>query len=177
MTSEWSENRMWNASMDKDNQSLRRHLRTTNLRSRNRSLNHCKEAQQTRRDEMTASRGLLQNRAILVAVLLFCAYESVTVWLTITKYARFPHDPVSLFGLALAAFITTSISLRSRFLVDRVVFGAVTLTLLLTATRLARLSSDTMVAVKAAEALVWTIAAVVCLAVLFGAFRTPSGNN
>jgi hypothetical protein len=126
---------------------------------------------------MSPSRGLLKNRLVLVGVLLFCLYQSATVWLTVTEYVRFPHDPVSIFGLAFAAFITGSITWRSQLSADRLIFGGVTITLVLTAVRIAGLTRPEMLTVKAAEALLWTIAAAVGVVVLVRGTENARGNG
>jgi len=111
-------------------------------------------------------RGLLENRLFAVGALLFCSYESGSSWLTITKYGRFPHDPVSIFGLAFVVFCSALITYRSPFSADRLTFGAITLTFLLMAMRGAHLTSRAMLVVKTAEAFTWTIAAIMSLVVL-----------
>ena len=126
---------------------------------------------------MTSSRGLLENWAILMGMLLFCLYESITLWLIVTKYDRFPHDAVRIFGLAFAAFVTASIARRSTFSADRVVFVAITVVSVLTAVRMAYLTSLAMLLVKVAEASMWTIAATVCLVVLLRGFKTSVRGN
>ncbi len=120
---------------------------------------------------MAPTQRLLENRPILIGILLFCLYECVTLWLTITKYSRFPHDPVSIFGLTFAAFITASITFRSSFFADQIVFGAITVTFVLTAVRMAHLTSLAMLTVKGGVALMWTVAAAVTLAVLLRGFN------
>lgn len=126
---------------------------------------------------MAPTRGLLNKRPILIGVLLFCLYQSVTVWLTVAKYVRFPHDPISIFGLAFAAFITGSITWRSQLSADRLIFGGVTVTLVLTALRIAGLTRTEMLAVKAGEALLWTIIAAVGLVVLVRGPENLRGNG
>ena len=115
---------------------------------------------------MAWARGILQNRPILMGILLVCLYETVTVWMTVMKYNRHPSSPVGVLGLAFAVFITVSIAYRSPFVADRLVFGAFTVVSVLTATRMTRLTSLAMLAVNATEALMWTIAAVVSMTVL-----------
>jgi hypothetical protein len=126
---------------------------------------------------MTPTRGLLKNRPILIGILIFSSYECVTLWLTITKYGRFPHDPVSIFGLAFAVFITASITWRSQLSADRMIFGAITATLVLTAVRMAHLTSLAMLAIKTAEALIWTIAAGIGLVALLRGFKISRTDN
>jgi len=126
---------------------------------------------------MAPTRGLLNHRPVLIGILLFCLYQSVTVWLTVTKYVRFPHDPVSIFGLAVAACITTSVTWRSQLFADRLIFGGVTITLVLTAVRIAGLTRTEMLTVKAAEALLWTITAAICVVVLLRGSENVRGNG
>lgn len=115
---------------------------------------------------MTPPPGLLKNRPVLIGILLFCGFESVTSWLNITRYLRFPHDPVHIFGLAFVTFATASIAYRSPLFADRVVFGAATAVFALMAVRMAPLASLSMLAVETAEALAWTVAATTSLTVL-----------
>ena len=126
---------------------------------------------------MAPRHGLLENRLFTVGTLLFCSYESVSSWLTITKYGRFPHDPVTVFGLAFVVFCSTSITFRSPFFADRVAFGAITVTFLVMAMRMAPLTSVAMLAAKAIEALMWTIAATVSLVVLLRGLKTLHRNS
>ena len=120
---------------------------------------------------MASTRGLLEYRPVLIGVLIFCSYECVTLWSTILKYSRFSHDPVSIFGLAFAAFITASVTFRSPFFADRIVFGAITVTFMLTGGRIANLTSLAMLTVKGTEALMWTVATTVSLAILLRSFN------
>jgi len=121
---------------------------------------------------LIATGGLLQNRPILIAILLFCSYESTASWLTIARHHRFPHDPVSIFGLAFSIFITASITYKSRFLGDRVVFGSATGAFALIAITAAPLSPPAMFAVETGKSFMWTVAAVVSLTVLVRGFKT-----
>jgi hypothetical protein len=126
---------------------------------------------------MAPKRGLLEDRVILIGISLLCLYQCVTLWLTVAKYGRFPHDPGSIFGLTSATFIAAAITFRSPFRADRIVFGAITVTLVLTAVRMAHLTSFAMLTVKGAETLVWTGAAVVSLAVLLRGFNISHKNG
>ncbi len=126
---------------------------------------------------VTPRRGLLENRPFTVGALLFCSYESVSSWLTIMKYGRFPHDPATVFGLAFVVFCSISIACRSPFFADRVAFGAITLTFLVMAIRMLHLTSLAMLAVKTAEALLWTVVAAVSLVVLLRSFKTSLRSN
>jgi len=59
---------------------------------------------------MTPTRGLLENRPLLIGMLLFCSYVAVASWLTITQYGTFPHDPLRIFGLPFVVFCCASIT-------------------------------------------------------------------
>ena len=122
-------------------------------------------------------RALLENRLFTVGTLLFCSYESVASWLKIAKYGRFPHDPTTIFGLAFVVFCSGSITYRSSFSPDRVVFGAVTVVFLLMALRTAHLTSLAMLGVRSAEVLMWTIAAIASLVVPVRGFNISRGNG
>jgi hypothetical protein len=82
-----------------------------------------------------------------------------------------------IFGLAFATFITASIAYRSPLFEDRVVLGLATAILVLTAVRVAPLPSLPMLAVKTAEALMLTIAAVVCAVALLGGSSAPRSSD
>jgi hypothetical protein len=79
---------------------------------------------------MSMSRGLLENRTVLILALLFFAVESVWSWLSIRRI-QLPENPASIFGLIniffymLLIFAIVSVAYRSRFWGDRVVFGIV----------------------------------------------------
>lgn len=120
---------------------------------------------------MNRNQGVLQNRPILVGLLLVFLYEAITLWPAITKYARFPKSSLTILGLVIAVFITTSIAYRSSFVADRIVFGAITIISVLTAIRMAPLSSREMLCVRTLEALMWTLAAIATLVVLLRGIR------
>lgn len=126
---------------------------------------------------MTPPPGLLKNRPILFVALLFCGIESVTSWLNITRYLRFPHDPVHILGLAFVTFATASITYRSTLFAERVVFGAATAAFLLMAVRIAPLASLSMRDVEVTEALAWTVAAILCVAVLLRGWTPRMVNS
>jgi len=119
---------------------------------------------------MSEREGLLRNRVILLAVLLASLYGSVVSWLSVGGLAgprREGGTPVLIFGLACAIFISASIALRSKFLWDRAVFGALAGALVLATVRLTLpLAVEMLLAVNVAKALLWTIAALASLAVL-----------
>src|ERR1700733_3209111 len=115
---------------------------------------------------MASARGILQNRPVLIGILLACLYETITTWRVVEKYNRHPYSTAGFLGLAFAAFITISIAYRSRFIADRLVFGAITVISFLTAARMTNLTSPAMLAVNGAEASMWTVAVVVGMTVL-----------
>jgi hypothetical protein len=114
---------------------------------------------------------------MLAGALLLCGCLGATSWLWVTRYLRFPHDPLDVFGLAFAIFITASITYRSPLFADRVVFGGATAVLVLEAVRAAPLPSAWMLALRTAEALVWTIAAGVCAVALVRRSAAPRGSD
>jgi len=126
---------------------------------------------------MIRTRGLLEKAPVLLGALLFSSYESTISWMRIERYARFPHDLVTVFALAFVTFGTVSISYRSSFLPDRMVFGAFATTFLLMSIRMASLTSTEMFIVKLAEALMWTVAAFLSMAVLLRYRFTRARNN
>lgn len=122
---------------------------------------------------MIPTRGLLENWRYAIGIFLFCSYAAVTSWLRITKHLRFPHDPVHIFGLVAAIFITTSITYRTPLSTDRRAFGAATVALVLMAVPMAPLNSLAMASVEIAESLMWTVAAATCLTVLGTRHQKP----
>ena len=125
---------------------------------------------------MVPTGGILQSRPILIAMLVVCSYETFALWTTVTKYSRHPSTAVGISALAFAALITASITCRSKFFADRVVFGAITVISVLTGVRMTHLTSVAMLTVNAAEASMWTIAATVNMLVLLRGFkRSPGG--
>jgi hypothetical protein len=115
---------------------------------------------------MTSRRGLLENRAAVIGGVIFFLSVSAWSWLTVTRYERFPHDPIHIFGVLFSVFITVSIAYRSPFWADRVVFGAAAAASLLIAVTVTSLSPLAMFAVNVACAFMWTIAGLVSLIVL-----------
>ncbi len=116
---------------------------------------------------MASVRGLLQNRpAVVVAVLAFW-FVAAQSWLGIAKPTAFPRDLVHIFGLAFSIFITTSITYRSPFAGDRVVFGTATAAFVLAGVTAAfSLGPSAISVVAVVESLMWTIAAVASAVVL-----------
>jgi len=128
---------------------------------------------------MTAHQGLLQNRAILIVVLLTCLYGSAVSWFSITSRVVSKEGPVFLIlGLVCAIFITASIAFRSQFRGDQVVFGAFAGALVLAIVKaMVPLGLHAMLALNAAKSLLWTIAALVSLIVLVQVLKPSHGNS
>jgi hypothetical protein len=105
-------------------------------------------------------------------MLLFFIYASVSSWLRIARYARFPHDAATIIGLTTVIFVTASITYRSPLSADRVVFGVATAAFVLMAVRMASLTPVAMSGVETAEAFMWTIAAATCLIALGRGLKT-----
>lgn len=126
---------------------------------------------------MSEQEGLLRNRWILLAVFLGSLYGSVVSWLSVGAPAGHRPGgggPILIFGLACAIFISASIALRSKFLWDRVVFGALAGALSLAAVRLIPPPTvGVLLAVNLAKALLWTTAASASLSILV---RRPSAS-
>jgi len=120
---------------------------------------------------MSGRQGVLNNRAALALVSLFCLIEGVWSWASIIQGARHSEHLIDLVFFAFVIFITVSIAYRSPFWADRVVFGAVAGAFALILVRAASLTPAAILAVNVAHALMWTIAACVSLTVLALAFR------
>lgn len=132
---------------------------------------------------MSMSRGLLENRTVLILALLFFAVESVWSWLSIRR-VQLPENPASIFGLVniffymLLIFAIVSVACRSRFWGDRVVFGIVAVVTVLIAIKVTMpLTRPSMLVVNVAKSSMWTIAALVSLNVLARGSNTPLRNK
>jgi hypothetical protein len=132
---------------------------------------------------MSMSRGLLENRTVLVLALLFFATESVWSWLSIRR-VQLPENPANIFGLVniffymLLIFAIVSVAYRSRFWGDRVVFGIVAAVTVLIAIKVTvPLTRPSMLVVNVAKSSMWTIAALVSLNVLARGSNTPLRNK
>ena len=129
-------------------------------------------------------RGILDNRMVAIATLAFCLFATVTSLRSAMRGRRvshhdfyyfghhFSHDPIYIFGLAFSIFISGSIMSRSPLRVDRFVFAAAAVSLSLSAIRqFMVLSASALWAVRAADAITWTIAAAICVGALAGTKR------
>lgn len=120
---------------------------------------------------MTASQGLLRNRVILAMVLLTCVYGAGASWLSFREHVGPRKDLLLIFGLVCAVFITAAVALRSSFCGDQIVFGAFAAALVMTGIKTTvPLAANAIFAVKIAESLLWTIAALASLVVLARGF-------
>jgi hypothetical protein len=129
---------------------------------------------------MTAHQGLLQNRALLIVVLLTCLYASGVSWLSTTKRVVPTERPVPLFIFCLAGviFITASIAYRSKLREDKIVFGAYGGALALAMVKaIVPLGLRAILALNAAKSFLWTIAALVSLIFLVRVLRASRGNG
>lgn len=128
-----------------------------------------------------ASRGFLGNRKAASGALVFCLYASATSWHSALRSSRvshhdfyyfghhFSHDPIFLFGLLYSIVISVIIMSKSPLKADRFVFGAAAFSFSLSAImQFAILSAPALWAVRAAEAITWTIAAAICVSVVAG---------
>jgi hypothetical protein len=122
-------------------------------------------------------RGFLENWRYNIWLFLACSYEGVWHWLTIAKYQRFQHDPVTIFGVACVLFVTAAIAIRSPFLGDRVALGAAACAFGLKLVRMAHLTRDGMFAVHVAESCMLTIAAAACLVLLVRSLLLPDAKR
>jgi hypothetical protein len=114
---------------------------------------------------ITPTRGFLENWRYNIWFFLASSYESVWQWLTIAKYHRFPHDPVTIFGVVGALFVTAAIAYRSPFL-GKVALGAAACAFALRLVRMANLTRGAMFAVNIAESCMLMITTVACLVLL-----------
>jgi hypothetical protein len=119
------------------------------------------------------SRALLDNRLFAVGTLIFCSSASAEAWLGITRYGRFPHDVIRVFGLGFVVFCAASITFRSPLAAERRTFGAITASFLLIALRMAPLTLRAMQVVQAVEAITWATGAAICLIILTHNLRAP----
>ena len=126
-----------------------------------------------------AGRGILDDRRAAIGIFAFCLYASVTSWRAATRGIHvshhdfyylgrhFSHDPIYIFALAFSIFVLVNITLRSPLRADRFVFGAGAFSFALSAiTQLASLTAFSIWTIRAAQALIWSITAAVCAAVL-----------
>jgi hypothetical protein len=111
-------------------------------------------------------RGVLEGRASAVAVFILFSCLGAWSWASISSH-HFARDPIYLGGLAFAIFITGSVAYRSPLSVDRIAFGAAAgaFVLAIVAT-VVPLGPISILVVKGAKSLMWTVAAAVGLLVL-----------
>jgi len=126
---------------------------------------------------MSQPQGLLNHRATLALVSLFCLIESVWSWASITRGARHREDLINILFLVFVIFITGSIACRSSLWADRVVFGAIAGAFALIVVRAASLTPAAMFAVNVAHSFMWTIAGLVSLIVLARGFAASRSNS
>jgi len=125
------------------------------------------------------TRGILASQKAVIGVFLLFSVCAVLSWRSAAKHSQFSrrtvyffgaqlsHDPIRVFALGFSIFILVSIVLRSPLRVDRFVFGIVAIPFALSAVgEFASLTGAALWAVRATDALVWTIAAAICAATL-----------
>jgi hypothetical protein len=129
---------------------------------------------------MSTHRGLLENRTFLILAVLFCAFESVWSWLSISR-VQLSENPASIFGLVNIFFYTflilamVSATCRSRFWGDRVVFGILAGVMALIALKATiPLTRTSMLDVNVAKSSLLTIATMVSLSVLVRGSNSPT---
>jgi hypothetical protein len=120
---------------------------------------------------MSPPQGLLNKRGALALVSLFCLVECVWSWASITRGVRHREGLIYVPFFAFMVFVAVSIAYRSPFWADRVVLGAIAGAFALILVRAAPLTPAAVFAVDVARAFMWTIAALVSLAVLARGFR------
>lgn len=130
----------------------------------------------------TSRSTLLEKRWTVIAALLFFSFEALWSWVEVTKLlnheARVGHDVTYVVGLGVAIFITVSITYRSSFVGDRIVFGAASgAFLLLLVNAVAPVAPFAMVVIKSLASLMWTIAAGASAFLLIRYFRKSSANS
>jgi hypothetical protein len=120
--------------------------------------------------------GILFKKKYAIVSFLFCLYASVEAWRRMFWAAHaqqravnyfghyFQADPVHIFGFAWSVLITASFAVKSPFKPDRFVFGLASLCLALgMIAEIYPLTSFTLLAVRQARAIAWTVAAVISL--------------
>jgi hypothetical protein len=132
-----------------------------------------------RRPKMTnLTRGVLEGRGRAVAVFCLSSCLGVWSWASITSSQHMTRDPVYVAGLLFAIFITVSVAYRSPLAVDRIAFGAAALAFVFASVAtIAPLGPTTILVVRGAKSLMWTIAAVVGFVVLLRGSRTANGMD
>ena len=114
---------------------------------------------------MASVHGLLQNRKAAIVISLCLAYVAAVSWMNISKTIAFPTDPIHVFGLAFSIFVAGSITFRSSFAGDRIVFGAATVAFALVAITMSfPMPRYAMLIVVVTKSLAWTTGAVSSIA-------------
>jgi hypothetical protein len=129
-----------------------------------------------------AENGLLQIRVAAVIISSGLLFVSVQSWLAVARGlpARSPHGVVDLFGLAFSIFVTLSIAIRSSYVWDRAVFGAVSIAFALALANAFPLLTPTMLlALRLVKSILWTAAALISATILIREFviRRASGQR
>ena len=130
---------------------------------------------------LEAKCGILGNRKVAIGALVFCLWASATSWRSALRGIRVSHhefsyfghhfspDPVFIFGLAYSILVSAGVAFNSPLRADRFVFGAAAFSFSLSAIRrFAVLSASALWAIRAADAIAWTIAAAICVSFLAG---------
>jgi len=130
---------------------------------------------------MTMSPAVLRNRLAALCALVFCIYaalpQSITSLRSISGPTPHRRDPIMIFGLVASVVITGSIASRSRFVGDRVVFGAGAAAFLLwLVTALVLPGRLAMSVINGFVSLLWAIGAAASLVILVFAFRRRTGD-
>jgi hypothetical protein len=113
--------------------------------------------------------GLLQIRVAAVIISCSLLFVSVESWLAVARGlpARSPHNAIGLFGIAFSIFVTLSIAIRSSYLWDRAVVGAVSIAFALAlANAFFSLTPEMLLALRMVKSMLWTAAAVVSATIL-----------
>lgn len=125
--------------------------------------------------------GILNNRKAAIGALLFCLWATLTSWRSAMRGVHlshhdfdyfghhFSHDPIYIFGLVFSIWILGNITFRSPLRADRFLFSMAAFSFGLSViTQFVVLSALALWAVRAADAIVWIIAAAICIATLAG---------
>lgn len=123
---------------------------------------------------MSFRQGILSRRRESVLLTLFCLVEAVWSWTNIALGHRHRVDSITaLFSLALG-LIFGSIASRSRFRMDRILMGTISVIFFLTSVRAAPLTPTAMLITAVAKSCLWSLSTLVGLAALLRNFgRSP----
>ena len=117
--------------------------------------------------------GFLQHRAFAVVIAVGCSYGAVGSWLSISRHTTFPRNPISICALLFAIFISASLTYRSRFVGERVVFGGASAALVLAGITTLSFAPSTMSVIVTAKSVLWTVSAVASAIILVRGLITP----